>query len=437
MIIQIVKSRLVLFLATVALSLPAYAEKISVDREEYENLKKAVEYLMTQQKETMKKAENAEAKAEEATEVAEAAVEAAEDTSGTGSWFENTQIGGYGEVLYNNGTQNSDDSDNISNEFDVQRFIFYISHDFTDDIRFFSETEIEHSRSGRGDDDPGALELEQAYVEWDYAQNHSVLAGLHLVPVGIINETHEPETFYGVERPRVESRIIPTTYRVNGVKFAGQLGTGWSYDLGIHEGLQFDDGDLDIRDARQNGARANAENLAGTGRIKYTGMPGLELGLALQYQDDFTQDNTSNSNLRRDQLGDDDISGVLTEAHAIWQRGRFGLRALYARWDIDNDVEDLLGGTGRDEMFGWYIEPSWKFTDKLGVFARFTQIDERAGSNTGDANDSEEERILAGVNYWLHDNVVLKADVQLENDEDRSNSENDLDGFNLGLGFTF
>ena len=436
MVIQILKSRLVVLLVTAAFTLPAYAEQISVDREEYENLKKAVEYLLQQQEKTLKKAEDAEAKAEEATEVAEAAVEAAEDTSGVGSWFENTQIGGYGEVLYNNGTQRSDNSDNISNEVDVQRFIFYIGHDFTDNLRFFSETEIEHTRAGRGDDDPGALELEQAYVEWDYAENHSVLAGLHLVPIGIINETHEPETFYGVERPRVESRIIPTTYRVNGVKLAGQFGKGWSYDFGIHEGLQFDDGDLDIRDARQSGARANAENLAGTGRIKYTGMPGLELGLALQYQDDFTQDDTENSNLRRDQLGDDDISGTLTEAHAIWQRGRFGLRALYARWDIDSDVEDLVDGDGRDEMFGWYIEPSWKFTDKLGAFARFTQIDERAGSSSGAADDSEEERFLAGVNYWLHPNVVFKADVQLENDEDRDSS-NDLDGFNLGVGWSF
>ena len=433
---RFLKSKLFALLVSMCITMPVFAEKITVDKDEYENLKKAVEYLLKQQEETLKKAEDAEAKAEEATEVAEAAVEAAEDTSGVGSWFENTQIGGYGEVLYNNGTQRSDNSDNISNEVDVQRFIFYIGHDFTDNLRFFSETEIEHTRAGRGDDDPGALELEQAYVEWDYAENHSVLAGLHLVPIGIINETHEPETFYGVERPRVESRIIPTTYRVNGVKLAGQFGKGWSYDFGIHEGLQFDDGDLDIRDARQSGARANAENLAGTGRIKYTGMPGLELGLALQYQDDFTQDDTENSNLRRDQLGDSGISGHLTEAHAIWQRGRFGLRALYARWDIDSDVEDLVDGDGRDEMFGWYIEPSYKITDKLGVFARFTQIDERAGDNDGEAEDSEEERFLAGVNYWLHPNVVFKADFQLEDDEDRDSS-NDLDGFNLGVGWSF
>ena len=88
----------------------------------------------------------------------------------------------------------------------------------------------------------------------DYTENHSVLAGLHLPPLGILNETHEPETFYGVERNRIESRIIPTTYRVIGVKAAGELAPGWSYDVGIHEGLQLAD-NFSIRSSRQSGAQ--------------------------------------------------------------------------------------------------------------------------------------------------------------------------------------
>tara|TARA_R110002049_G_scaffold124479_1_gene279925 strand:+ start:13155 stop:14510 length:1356 start_codon:yes stop_codon:yes gene_type:complete len=427
------------------------AEQVTVDKEEYEQLKAAVKFLMSEREDNQKAvqeakqaAEDAAASAkvatdnaEEATEVAEAAAEAIDDQAGVNRWFEKTQIGGYGEVLYNNGTQNSDNSDNISNELDVQRFIFYISHQFTDNLRFFSETELEHSRAGRSDDDPGAVELEQAYIEWDYSKNHSMLAGLYLPPVGIINETHEPETFYGVERPRVESRIIPTTYRVTGVKLHGQFSDGFSYDIGIHEGLQFDDGDLDIRDSRQSGAQANADALAGTGRIKYTGMPGLELAASLQYQSDMVQDGISNNNLRRASIdADGSVDGILSSAHAIYENGPFGLRALYSRWDIDDAIEDLDDGAGRDEMEGWYIEPSWRFANNLGVFARYTMIDERAGSNDGDAEDSEEKRFLLGMNYWLHPNVVFKADVQFEDDDDRD-SDNDLDGFNLGVGWSF
>ncbi|HAJ74963.1 MAG TPA: porin, partial [Gammaproteobacteria bacterium] len=161
----------------------------------------------------------------------------APSSTGRGSWADRTTIGAYGEMLYNDETSSSS-----SRELDIQRFVIFLNHQFSDTLRFNSELEVEHSFISDDARAPGAVELEQAYLEWDYARNHSVLAGMHLVPIGIMNETHEPNTFYGVERNRIESRIIPTTYRVNGVKFAGQLGRGFSYDLGIHEGLFFESG---------------------------------------------------------------------------------------------------------------------------------------------------------------------------------------------------
>lgn len=343
------------------------------------------------------------------------------------AWAEKTTFGGYGEVLYNNGTQRSDDASNSNpnKEIDVQRLVTYVAHQFNDDVRFFSEIEYEHTNTGGA----GEVEVEQAYIEWDYAENHSALAGLFLAPLGILNETHEPDTFYGVERNRIESRIIPTTYRVNGVKFKGELAPGFSYDLAVHEGLQLAD-NFSVRSSRQSGSRANAEELAGTARIKYTGVPGLELGLALQYQSDLTQDGIGNDRLGRTAFGVDNISGLLTEVHGIYNVGAFGLRALYAEWDIDNDIE-LLGGLGRDEQVGWYIEPSVKLTDKLGIFVRYEFVDEQAGDSS---IDSEERRTLAGLNYWLTENVVLKADVQSESSE---SANGDLDGFNLGVGWSF
>ena len=386
-------------------------------------------------------AKQAEVKLEE-TEVKVEATAAAIESSATSKvaqWAEKTTIGGYGEVLYNNGTQRSDDASdsNPNKEIDVQRFVLFFGHEFADNLRFFSELEIEHTNTAGA----GEVELEQAYIEWDYAENHSVLAGLHLVPLGILNETHEPDTFYGVERNRIEARIIPTTYRVNGVKFAGEIAEGFSYDLAVHEGLQLAD-NFSVRSSRQGGSRANAEELAGTARFKYTGTPGLELGLALHYQSDLVQDGIGNSRLGRTAFDADDISGLLTEAHVIYQKERFGLRALYAQWDIDSDIEDLAilndddtvasSGVGRDEQTGWYIEPSYKLTEKLGAFVRYESIDERAGDSS---SDSEEERTLVGINYWLNPNVVLKADVQFENDED--NGGEDLDGFNLGVGWSF
>jgi len=354
-----------------------------------------------------------------------------------------TRIGGYGEMLYNNETSSAS-----SKELDIQRFVIFFGHQFSDTLRFHAELEVEHSFISDDARAPGAVELEQAYLEWDYSANHSVLAGMHLVPMGILNETHEPNTFYGVERNRIESRIIPSTYRVNGIKFSGRLGGGFSYDLGVHEGLFFESGnggELAIRDSRQSGARAEMDNPAYTGRIRYTGVPGLELGLSMQYQSDMTQSESIRGNIGRDGVLDvfgnpvGDLSGILSEAHMVYRSGPWGLRALYAQWDIDSAIESVANndlsnnGLGRDQQFGYYIEPSYQINEKLGAFLRLERTDERAGSNLAAANDSTTDRMLLGLNYWLTNNTVLKLDYQFENDD----KDRDLDGFNAGIGWQF
>lgn len=363
---------------------------------------------------------------------------------GGSSWADRTSVGAYGEMLYNDQTGSAS-----SKELDIQRFVVFLSHEFNANLRFFSELEIEHSLI-EGGDSPGAVELEQAYLEWDYARDHSVLAGMYLAPIGILNETHEPNTFYGVERNLVESRIIPTTYRVNGIKFAGQLGngSGFSYDLGVHEGLFFESGnggDLTLRSSRQSGARAEMDSPAYSGRLRYTGIPGLELGLALQYQTDMTQDGSIRGNIGRSGLIDGfgnpvaDISGLLSEAHVIYNSGAWGLRALYAEWNLDSNIETVANadltnnGLGRDRQYGFYVEPSYRFNEKIGAFLRYERTDERAGSDNGAAKDSTSNRSLVGFNYWLTDNAVLKLDYQFESDD----IDRDLNGFNLGVGWQF
>ena len=64
----------------------------------------------------------------------------------------------------------------------------------------------------RGSKEKGELELEQAYVDFLIARQFNVRAGMLLAPVGIINERHEPPVFHGVERPFVDTVIIPTTW---------------------------------------------------------------------------------------------------------------------------------------------------------------------------------------------------------------------------------
>ena len=329
-------------------------------------------------------------------------------------WADKTSIGGYGELHYNNLSGKGGASD--KDEIDFHRFVLFFGHEFTDDIRFFSELELEYSLSGDGKD--GQVQLEQAYIDFDLNDNHTARAGSFLLPVGIINETHEPPTFYGTERNPIEKNIIPATWWAAGAGAHGELGAGFSYDAYIHSGLNVDNG-FSIRSGRQKVSKAKANDPAATARIKYTGIPGLELAVSAQHQQNMGQGLVAGLE-----------SGNLIETHAIWSTGPFTVKALYAAWDIDGYAVEAVGA---DKQEGFYVEPSLRLSEKFGIFARFNQWDNYAGSNSGTAKDTEKEQWDVGVNYWPHEDVVIKADYQYQNNDDGK----DQNGLNIGVGYQF
>ena len=319
------------------------------------------------------------------------------------------QIGGYGEMHYNNLSGKGGAADKT--ELDFHRFVLFFGHEFSDSIRFFSELEVEHVIAGEGQE--GEVELEQAYIEFDINEQHSAKAGLFLVPVGIINETHEPTTFYGVERNPVEKNIIPATWWEGGASVSGEFATGWRYDVALTSGLDLGStGTAKVRDGRQKVAKASADSLMTTGRIKWTGVAGLEIAATIIQLDDYTQGaGTKNS-------------AQLIETHAIWQTGSFALRALYASWDIKGQTN------GYDKQSGFYIEPSFKISEKVGVFARYNQYDNQAGDSS---QNGEKTQTDIGINYWPHPDVVIKADYQSQDNDNKK----DQNGFNIGIGYQF
>lgn len=316
-----------------------------------------------------------------------------------------TKIGGYGEIHYNNLDSKK--------EMDFHRFVLFFGHSFSDRVRFFSEMELEHTVAGEGK--KGEIELEQAFIEFDLSDRHRAQAGLFVLPVGILNQTHEPPTFYGVERNPVETNIIPTTWWEGGAGLNGEIAPGWGYDVTVSSGLFVPTSGTNaylIRSGRQAVSNARANDLAYTGRIKWTGWSGVELAATAQYQADVTQGTAAAA------------SATLFEAHAVVSQGPFGLRALYANWNVDSDPAKAVG---RDTQSGWYIEPSYKILPNVGVFVRYNTWDNQAG----DSADSEKQQTNLGVNFWPHEDVVIKADIQQQ-----SGVIND-DGFNLGIGYQF
>lgn len=337
------------------------------------------------------------------------------DSSSHSAGSSNTTIGGYGELhlnRLNNKTPNKADKD----EIDLHRFVLFFGHEFNDRISFHSEVEIEHSVVGEGKTG-GEVEMEQAYIDFKLTDTLSAKAGLLLVPVGITNETHEPPTFYGVERNNVEGKIIPTTWREGGVALSARLGNGITLDGAITSGLQTTLGkNYAIRDGRKNVANAPAVDPAYTARVKWAGIPGVTLGGSVQYQSDITQSADATAG-----------SATFYEAHTVLNKGPIGLKALYANWDLDGAGPKTVGA---DKQNGWYVEPAWKFNDQWGVFARSSTWDNQAG----DTADSKYKQVDVGVNYWPHADVVVKLDFQ---NQKSPAGKDELDGFNLGIGYQF
>lgn len=326
------------------------------------------------------------------------------------------RIGGYGEVHYNNLDQ--------GNEVDIHRFVLFNSHEFTDKLHFFSELEVEHAIAGEGK--VGEVEVEQAFLQWQFTEDNNLNMGILLVPVGFLNETHEPETFFGVERNPVEKNIIPATWWEAGGMMSGEIAPGWKYDLAVLSGLNLDTDNssaskrASIRSARQKAGKADAENLSYTGRIRYSGLTGMQFGVTLQYQQDMTQSDA-------DKTGIGAIEGLLIETDFSFQKGPLRVKALYARWDFDDEIEKLNPGSRR--QYGWYIEPAYHITENLGLFSRVSYYD----TNAAGGADSGKRQFDIGINYWLHPRFVIKADLQHQ-DYDAGGEQ---DGFNLGIGYSF
>jgi hypothetical protein len=398
-------------LACALISSTAYAQDINAELLlKLESLQQQIDELKMQLAETQTQTVNTDAKVEAVAEIIESAPQDVVETR-------RTTIGGYGELHYNN--ISAQDSSRDYKSLDLHRFVLFFGHEFNDKARFYSEVEVEHAFvADTGGDTPGEVEIEQAFVEFDLGDNLHAKGGLFLVPVGILNETHEPTTFYGVERNNVESIIIPVTWWEGGAGLNGLFGSDWAWDLNLTSGLGMAASGSDafrVRGGRQKVAEAIANDFALTGRLRYFGMAGLQAGITVQYQFDPSQE-------KQDGLD----SGTLVEGHIEYRHGGFGLRALYARWDFSGYAVEAANA---DKQWGWYVEPSYRIKE-IGFYTRYEKVD--AARAQDKFNQWE-----VGLNWWPNENVVLKFDYRDRGYDLQDQQGRNFTGFDLGLGYSF
>jgi hypothetical protein len=240
-------------------------------------------------------------------------------------------------------------------------------------------------------------------------------AGMLLVPVGIINERHEPPVFHGVERPFVDTVIIPSTWFDAGAGIHGNLPKGFRYRAYVMTPLDATEFSAEegIRGGAQHGSQAQARNIAVTGRLEYVGTRGLSTGVS------FWRGETG-FNVPRIET-----SVGVYEFDARFRRGRFEGRAQHARVFVDGAgaLNDALGRTRgvdpniAEEMRGSYVEASWRVLPRsaphdAAVFVRYENFDTQFRMPAGYVKLPQFDRDawVAGATYWFDPDVALKFD---------------------------
>src|SRR5688500_18971119 len=240
---------------------------------------------------------------------------------------------------------------------DFHRFVLLLSHSFSPRLRFVGEVELEHAFV-EGLEEAGELELEQAYIDFLLSNRLNVRAGMLLMPVGIINERHEPPVYNGVERPFVDTVIVPSTWFDVGAGVHGVLGRGFRYRAYVVaplNALEFS-AEEGIRGGRQKGAEANVRNVAYTGRLEYLGIRGLTLGASVW---------TGESSFETLRL---DATVTLGEVDARFRRDRLEFRGQFAHVNIADAarLNDSLGRTVgvspniAEALRGFYLEGAYR-----------------------------------------------------------------------------
>lgn len=347
-------------------------------------------------------------------------------------------FGGYGEMLYENYSRSNDAGALVSNKdkFDMLRGILYTGYKYNDRVLFNSEIEFEHGSTGSG----GEASVEFAYLDFMVRPDMGIRTGLLLIPMGLVNEQHEPTTYMTARRSTVENAIIPTTWREMGAGIFGETGqVSWrAYLVNSIRGDRFTAGG--IRGGRQKGANALIEDLALTGRLDWQPVVGTVVGASM------FAGNTGQGSV----AGGSTVDGRLTlfDLHGETQYRGATLRGLWTRGTID-DVEELNALTGLtgnksigEELGGWYLEAGYDLSSLRGFgerslmpYVRYEQLDTQRSVPAGFArNPASEQTIFTyGIQFRPIPQTVIKADYQNVDNE----AGTGLDQWNIGIGYIF
>jgi hypothetical protein len=344
-------------------------------------------------------------------------------------------VGGYGEMLYENYNSETESGSTVtkSDKIDFLRQVLYVGYRFNENTLFNSEIEVEHASTSGG---VGEVSTEFAYVDRFFRPEFNIRIGLLIVPMGLINELHEPTLFLSARRPETETLIIPSTWRENGLGIFGDIGQ-FSYRLYLVNGLKSDSfTGSSLRSGRQKGANARADHFSTVARLDYVGANGLLAGVSA-----YLGPSTAATN------GVPNAQTRILDAHFDWKFRAFELRALAAMAQLENvtELNQHLGFTGNKSvgtiLRGHYLELGYDvFSGKgseqhLVPFLRWEQYNTQSEVPLGFTTNGANAAVVLtyGISYKWIEQIVTKFDYQ----DFKKNDKSGIGQFNASLGFVF
>jgi len=299
-------------------------------------------------------------------------------------------IGAYGEVHFG-AMQNPAAGGQWQLGSDAaRRFVLLPTYDITDNIIFNAEIEFEHAGSGFDNDDKlhGTAEIEQLWIDFKISDPFNWRApGIDLVPIGYINQHHEPTEFYSVLRPDLYNGLIPSTWKVPATSVYGTIADGVRYQVML-SAAQEDFGDsFDCRTAANTVPPGSGTTPCTAGGAAY--FPGIDGLNALTFSNpplgDFRQlSNSLAVSGRLDFMEPAALPGLAWSMSAYYTpnttpRGAHG------------DLGNLLGPSSLtmfDAEFRYRVpDTGWEFRGE-GVYVTFGNPANLRANNDSDPTDN-------------------------------------------------
>lgn len=362
----------------------------------------------------------------------------------SGNGGKRVTLGAYAQVDFN---QPLNDSIRRNGNLDVHRMVMFMGYKFNDRVHFVTEIEFEHVKE---------VYVEQAFVNYRVNQALNFRGGLMLIPMGIMNEYHEPTTYNGVERPNLDGKLVPSTWREMGFGITGTLNKlSLKYQLyGVNGFKSYDGGGTlrgsdGFRKGRQKGAESTMSSPNITGKVDYYGIKGLKLGLSGYFGN--TQSTAYDGVLKDDadalKAADSTVVGLaMTGFDMRYNYKAFQARAQFNYASISGTKAYNLY-TGKDigsSMMGYYGELGYDVLslikkdakEKIVIFGRYEFYDtQNTVTDETTKNDAYARTdITFGVSYHIAPGAVFKGDYQMFKTAVSDDYSNQI---NFGLGVWF